>query len=222
MQRLNQSQQVRKSRSKSLTDTTPAKVVVKSPKRWNRGSRGGARRNAVHKNKALCWLRRKSEKSSSRVISAVLSGLSSPLFGFVIFFSFTPPGSPPDDAVTSSAPRGYRQWTIHPAAGTSTVPAPSSCPRQVFTLRHSSYQIASRMRAEGSAWRLFNIFRLAVHLKMVNLAVGGRGGPARYEFISRRENPTALLWVSLQSPVRPPLTATTYLDCVAAISTKSM
>lgn len=90
------------------------------------------------------------------------------------FFSFTPPGSPPDDAVTSSAPRGYRQWTIHPAAGTSTVPAPSSCPRQVFTLRHSSYQIASRMRAEGSAWRLFNILRLAVHLQMVNLAVGDR------------------------------------------------
>lgn len=78
--------------------------------------------------------------------------------------------------MTSSAPRGYRQWTIHPAAGTSTVPAPSSCPRQVFTLRHSSYQIASRMRAEGSAWRLFNILRLAVHLQMVNLAVGVGGG----------------------------------------------
>lgn len=76
--------------------------------------------------------------------------------------------------------------------GISTVPAPSSCLRQVFALRHSGHQIASWMRVGGSGWRLFNISRMAAHLKTVNPEVGGASTIRAH--IKKVESHSAVQW----------------------------
>lgn len=184
-------QQARKSWSTSLTDPTPEEVVVKTLKCWKETAEAVQHGRSFTKNEALCRLDRESENAAAPGGTF----LTTPQ---LCDFLFTLPGSPCDKAVTGSAPHSRRQKASHPA-GIST--APSSCLQQVFALRHSSHQIPSGMRVEGSGWRFFNILRLAAHLKTLNPTVGGwrggeGGGGHQYNTSSYQGG-----WISLSSSV---------------------